>query len=62
MDSPAYVDWSPYYDEIFTRLLRNFELQLGSGSLRVPIGSGSTLPLETLAVLVGGLLGGPENK
>lgn len=41
-DNIGYIDWEPYVPDIFTRLLRSFNLPYGNGSLKVSRSSPSS--------------------
>jgi proteasome activator subunit 4 len=62
-DTLGHIDWSPYYSQIFTRILNSFELPMGSKEFQLP----QTKKISDLtngskfATLIVYLLGGPNS-
>jgi len=56
----GYIDWTPHVPMIFTRLLRSFNLPVGTKQLTVVKCQG-TYEMNSISALIVGMMGGPNN-
>ncbi|XP_034040183.1 proteasome activator complex subunit 4A isoform X2 [Thalassophryne amazonica] len=61
-DNIGHIDWDPYIPKIFTRILRSFNLPVGTGQMIVPRYITSAYDIGHVVLWVSSLLGGPSKQ
>ncbi|XP_031439180.1 proteasome activator complex subunit 4B isoform X1 [Clupea harengus] len=60
-DNIGYVNWDPYIPKIFTRILRSFNLPVGTSQMVVPRYLSNSYDVGHVVLWISSLLGGPGN-
>ncbi|KAK1171117.1 proteasome activator complex subunit 4-like [Acipenser oxyrinchus oxyrinchus] len=61
-DNIGYIDWDPYVDKIFTRILRSLNLPVGSSQVLVPRYLTNAYDIGHIVLWVSSMLGGPSKQ
>uniref|UniRef100_A0A671S5T3 Proteasome activator complex subunit 4B-like n=1 Tax=Sinocyclocheilus anshuiensis TaxID=1608454 RepID=A0A671S5T3_9TELE len=61
-DNIGYVNWDPYIPKIFTRVLRSFNLPVGTSQMIVPRYLSNSYDIGHVVLWISSMLGGPQNQ
>ncbi|XP_028809979.1 proteasome activator complex subunit 4B isoform X2 [Denticeps clupeoides] len=61
-DNIGHVDWDPYIPKIFTRILRSFNLPVGTRQMVVSRYVSNSYDIGHVVVWISSMLGGPSNR
>uniref|UniRef100_A0A8C2H092 Proteasome activator subunit 4b n=1 Tax=Cyprinus carpio TaxID=7962 RepID=A0A8C2H092_CYPCA len=61
-DNIGYVNWDPFIPKIFTRVLRSFNLPVGTSQMVVPRYLSNSYDIGHVVLWISSMLGGPQNQ
>uniref|UniRef100_A0A8C1FD07 Proteasome activator subunit 4b n=1 Tax=Cyprinus carpio carpio TaxID=630221 RepID=A0A8C1FD07_CYPCA len=61
-DNIGYVNWDPYIPKIFTRILRSFNLPVGTSQMVIPRYLTNSYDIGHVVLWISSMLGGPQNQ
>lgn len=61
-DNIGYINWDPYIPKIFTRILRSFNLPVGTGQMVVPKYLTNSYDIGYVVFWISAMLGGVQNQ
>uniref|UniRef100_A0A673MHV7 Proteasome activator complex subunit 4B n=1 Tax=Sinocyclocheilus rhinocerous TaxID=307959 RepID=A0A673MHV7_9TELE len=61
-DNIGYVNWDPYIPKIFTRILRSFNLPVGTSQMVIPRYLTNSYEIGHVVLWISSMLGGPQNQ
>ncbi|TSK14769.1 Proteasome activator complex subunit 4B [Bagarius yarrelli] len=61
-DNIGYINWDPYIPKIFTRILRSFNLPVGTGQMVVPKYLTNSYDIGHVVLWISAMLGGVQNQ